>query len=454
MRSIKFYSYLLIFLFIAGGIKVHAQKAKVKDEPVKFSYMRLPFHAGKEEFKTYSTAIIADEAVGQLGVNAAAHEDKLVLHGKQKHEGGGHFLLEVRIGAPQITSKKVDKQTKTTEDKDGKKTTRTSYKPSCNLSVPISYKLVDFENNYLIDETYPSSVSRLTPKEKSSESAAKKLLDEEIRSSIHKRISDAIIDFSNQASAQYGFQNIHVEERLYKLKSDKHPEFSKFQKSFESAQKTLSTLKPGVNLSSVKEALQPHIDYWAKLAGEIANDDKKAAKLKFASLYNSAQASIWTSQFATAQKFIDKLDELSKKDFLVSRLKNAHKAMSAQVQRYPERGMYFDYQIGEATPPESVSYEYEPSTVADMLNTSAIPKTSNQHIKRGQIHYLGQTHEAAFVLPLVDIDGAPQNFCPKDGFKIYTHDGNEFELLERVQVDLRAGDYFIIDDMKYKFFEI
>ncbi len=448
MKDLK--SFFLCIAILLTGIHAQAQKARVTDENLGFSYLQLPASSNTSDLNTYTAVIIADKSIKQLGVNTASYNDNLTLHGKNKIPSGGHYLLEVRIGAPTFSGRTVDKQTKTTESKDGKKTTTTTYKPRCIYkSAPITYKLVDYKNNLLIDESIANSQGTMTTKAQRSQESANAELNKEIRNRVSERIFDAINSISNHVSYQYGYQVIPVSTKLYRLKTDKHPEFTKYDKAFTGASKILTSLQPGTDAASITESLKPHVEYWEKLAAGISNDDKKASKLKFASLYNAAVLNMWSQQMDAVKNNFAKLEALSKKDYQVDLLKKMSDRITSQLNKYPEEGLYFSYELGEARPPETVEYDFE-AVMADVQSTESIPRTGEQEVLRGKLFQKGEEVDAAFVLPINDISGGARSLEPSKGFKIYTYNGTDYVMLPSLKTSLRPGDYFLVDDMKYE----
>jgi hypothetical protein len=445
---IKFVSFLSLFSFIY--LSISAQKVKTSNEEIAFSYMRLPSQQLDESFTTYSRHIIGGAALGNYGVNVISLAGNLKIEGKQHVPSGGHLLLEVVVENPVITTKKVEKVTSKVKDKDGNEMSVTSYEPKLSYALPISYRLIDFENNEILAKEYQGLAEKITVtlKAQPSNSAAEKALNSSFKSKLSSDINSALGSISNYISANYGYTVKPMKERVLSIKPEKHSEFARFQKSVDDVRSTFKTVKPGIDLAETKSKIQSSLDYWDATQKKVDANDKKVNALKFACLYNLTRTSLWLEDLDAAKKYHAGLKKLNMKKFEVAQLGSAVDFVSGLLEANPSKGLYFPYELKDAAPPESVTYTLGESTSGTGINTSSIQVPSSYDLKQGKVHLSGVEKNAAFVIPPKKVEGGATNLAPDNGFKIYTHDGSDFQEMD-ILASMKAGDSFSFDKVKY-----
>jgi hypothetical protein len=156
--------FLLTGLLLAA---VAVQAQKIKQERVNVQYTQLPATPLDASFTTYTLRIRgAQYYLDNVRKTQSSLEAFFLLDGFKKIPTGGHFTLEVNLGYFRVHSDKTETSTSKEKQKDGTEKVITKYYKSIRWSMPISWRLYDYEGRVLFDaywtgrdqpETYTTS---------------------------------------------------------------------------------------------------------------------------------------------------------------------------------------------------------------------------------------------------------------------------------------------------------
>jgi hypothetical protein len=100
------------------------------------------------------------------------------------------------------------------------------------------------------------------------------------------------------------------------LDSEKHPDYSSFLAAYNTAQKSLETLRPQLPLDSARALAQPAIEYFTKQKDTYDTAEKTGRKMKYACLFNLMTVHFWLEDFDKAILYANELiaNDYDKKD--------------------------------------------------------------------------------------------------------------------------------------------
>ena len=440
----------IICLFLGFSLQGNTQKIKTANEDLSYSYMRLPIQDIDAGLTTYSRNLIGGGDLGKYGVQIGSYTSNLTIAGKKHLPTGGHLLYEMTIDNPFVKVNKVEKVTSKVKDKEGKESTVTSFEPRVSFDLPVSYRLIDYKNNVIFENSFieEDNSTTISAKGYSTEAAAKKALAAKISADLKSKISSITYRISDYLSANYGYTEMKSNVRMFSIKPKKLPQQPAFQKSVDHVKAAFAKVKPGVDISTVETSIQSDIDYWVETAKGVTAGDKKTENLKYACLYNLTRTYTLLQKSTEAKKYLSSLKKLSMNKGEVSNLAKEVDSITETLAKYPIKGLYYLNEPKSVDPPSSVAYGLGEGAAVSGPSTSSISVPSNCHLKEGTIFYNGKEKSAAFILPNVSVEGSPINLVPDDGFKMYAYNGSDFEEM-KILLDLKAGDYFTFDKVNY-----
>lgn len=122
-------------------------------------------------------------------------------------------------------------------------------------------------------------------------------------------------------NVQYGYSAITSKVKLWRLESEKHPEFENFKNNCELVKTIFADVNQEVIPADIRTKLQPVISYFESLPKLFADSDKKHKKIRYAAYYNLMKIYFHIDDFETASKYASLLvendyDEKDGKKFL------------------------------------------------------------------------------------------------------------------------------------------
>lgn len=333
-----------------------AYAQKIKQERVDVQYTQLPATPLDASFTTYTLRIRgAQYYLDNIRKTQSALESYFQLDGFKKIPNGGHFTLEVNLGYFRVESDKMETSTSKEKLKDGTEKVTTRYYKSIRWSMPISWRLYDYEGRVLFDtyhtdrnrtQTYSTSTYN-TPGEASrfwSENYTKVT-----NNLIENYIENNLGDMGRQFRHNYDFQRIVRATDELEVLREKDEQYADYNQAYETVKAAFAQMTPDQPVDKLREAVKPAVEFWLKAKDKYDPNDKKQKGLIHACLFNTATVFYWLDDLESAERYANQANDLDWKEGRSKRLLKeieatrklfaANKVTTRHIFRDPEKAI-------------------------------------------------------------------------------------------------------------------
>lgn len=331
-------------------LAVKAQTVTIANESAPVEYYRMPDEPLPQSYKTYSAEVdIRSGELMRTGLSESMLESEyLFLASYQKASGDGDVHIEANIGDFTVYGERRGTQQTKSKDKNGNEVTRVNYYIELRYSQPMGFRVTDKKGKTLVDEY----VFHLTDDQtwRSTNYSSLSDLDRYWRSNrvfklseLQKnRVREGMQKISDRVNNLFGYRLINENERFERIGRKKHPLYNDFDNAVETIKKAFRLMDADKDLSEVRKAVQPAIDFYKSADASCKPTDKDAMKLKHIILYNLGLIHFWLEDFDAAKKYaqniylFDDNDKDAKRlleeiDYVESSLKKAGRTTRHQV---------------------------------------------------------------------------------------------------------------------------
>ena len=309
-------------------LALKAQTVTIGNVSAPVEYYRMPDEPLPQSYKTYSADV--DMRSGELmrtGLSESMLESEyLFIAGYQKVSGNGDVHIEANIGDFTVYGERRGTQQTKTKDKNGNEVTKINYYIELRYSQPMGFRVIDkkgktLEDEYIFhltdDQTWRSSnYSSLTDLDRYWRSNRVFKLSELQKN----RVKEGMRKISDRINNLYGFRRINENERFERIGRKKHPLYHDFNSAAETIKKAFKLMDADKDLSEVRKAVQPAIDFYKTADASCKPIDKDAMKLKHIILYNLGLVHFWLEDFGVAKKYAQNIYLFDDKDKDAKRL--------------------------------------------------------------------------------------------------------------------------------------
>lgn len=346
----------LLMLAILPFVLCIAVAQKIKQERINVQYTQLPAMPFDPSFTTYTVRVRGGNYhLENMRTTHAALEKFFELDGFKKVPNGGHFTIEVNIGYFRVDSDKMESSSSKVKQKDGTEKTVTTYSKSIRWSMPISWRLYDYEGKVFFDtywvardnsQSYSTS-SYNTPGEASRywSDNYNRITNDLARNHINSNLGD----MGRRVRYNYDFQRITKATDELEVLREKDDEYADYNQAFETAKAALAQMTPDQPVDKLREAVKPAIDFWLKAKDKYDPSDKKQKGLIHACLFNTASVFYWLDDLESAERYANQANDLDWKEGRSKRLLKeieatrklfaANKLTTRHVFRDPEKAI-------------------------------------------------------------------------------------------------------------------
>lgn len=321
----KFFIIGIAFFYVPA---LKAQTVTIANTSAPVEYYRMPDTPLPQSYKTYSVEV--DMRSGDLmrtGLSESMLESEyLFLAGYQKVSGDGDVHIEANIGDFTVYGERRGTQQTKSKDKNGNEVTRINYYIELRYSQPLGFRVTDKKGKTLEDEY----IFHLTDDQtwRSSNYSSLSDLDRYWRSNrvfklseLQKnRVKEGMRKISDRINNLYGYRLINENERFERIGRKKHPLYNDFNNAVETIKKGFKLMDADKDLSEVRKAVQPAIDFYKSADMSCKPTDKDAVKLKHIILYNLGLIHFWLEDFDVAKKYTQNIYLFDDKDKDAKRL--------------------------------------------------------------------------------------------------------------------------------------
>ena len=302
----------LILGCIFFTFQLQAQKAKFKSVG-DIKYLQAPNEVLGEHMNTVAVTFQGGSNLMDIGYTEQDLINQHFSFLKYKNvPSGAHLNLEVELGYFYIESSKTETTTTSKKRKDGTKYNVYSYHKNIIYSMPIAYKLVDYQGNVMeegVQISRASSTYKYKPSGTKSYSDIRKKWDAD-RNSIKRKLASQHLSkhlgaIANKIRTKYDYSQQTVSRAELGLIKDKKANPNKHEEMFEAAEKALKSLDPTTPINEEqKQTLLDAIAYWDGQKDNYSPSDKKTKKAHYACLLNNAILCYWLDDFTKAEEYI------------------------------------------------------------------------------------------------------------------------------------------------------
>lgn len=316
MRKYIFHSLLLGGMLFALTSVIHAQK--IKKEGLEITYLQLPLKPLSKDFKNY-TAIIDSKvefprkktfSINKQGVGtqAEAEQDFLTLEGLERITADADVNIKLIIENLKVIESSINKSKDPYNQK-------TLYYTDIAYSLPATLKVIDKNNNVVIDEVISAPEQINAIRIGSDGSIGSSGMRYESLKALEEGIQDyfttmALLKILSATSVETGDLAPKTVSRKYLFYSaeDKKQDYKDLSQAQQQALQALSMINSKSDPAQVKETFQKAITIWEKAIGEADVKNKKARineKLYEMLHYNCALAYLLSDDFQQAKKYAE-----------------------------------------------------------------------------------------------------------------------------------------------------
>ena len=315
--------FLLLLTAVAFLLTGELAAQKVKNKRIDVAYTRLPSKPLDPSFTTYSSVVYGSEAgLERLGYDRErVAKNSFSLGGFKRVGQGGHFRISVNAGYPYTTSAKTESY-KETVGKDENKKTVTRYKMVVIYTVPMRYKVEDYQGNVLTSGSFGKEqtfewgkgAASYSGLRKNWSAQSKRIMADKFKKGMSSNFSSA----AGNIRALYGYTPRKASPQI-EMVSKKTDSAEEFEQAYETAKTAFAAMKANEKPDAVKEALKPAMDFWIAEKAKWSPDDKKERKVYSACIYNLATAYYWLDELEESEKLANEIIEV---DFKIGRGKS------------------------------------------------------------------------------------------------------------------------------------
>lgn len=345
--------FLLTGLLLAA---VAVQAQKIKQERVNVQYTQLPATPLDASFTTYTLRIRgAQYYLDNIRKTQSSLESHFQLDGFKKIPNGGHFTIEVNLGYFRVDSDKMETSTSKEKQKDGTEKVITKYYKSIRWSMPISWRLYDYEGRVLFDTYHTdrnSSQTYTTSRYNTPGEASRYWSDNYNRITnnlIESHINSNLGEMGRQFRHSYDFQRIVKATDELEVLREKDEGYEDFNRAYETVKAAFAQMTPDQPVDRLREAVKPAVEFWLKAKDQFDPADKKQKGLIHACLFNVASVFYWLDDLDSAERYANQANNLDWKEGRSKRLLKeieatrklfvANKVTTRHIFRDPEKAI-------------------------------------------------------------------------------------------------------------------
>lgn len=357
-----------MLLLTLGLVNTWAQRIGNETATVRFN--RLPTKPLPAEFTTYSASVSTlykDLTLANLSPQLLVNKH-FVLRGFKQFPHNGHFHINVDVGELVIISSKIKKKDTTTENKDGVKTTTSSYYRQIKYRLPLVLLVVDMNGNILLEDIQngPKDGMKFDFKDgRKNFSSRQKLLEvwHNQQATVMNQLRLQVINstcesFANSIKNKFDTRMGEHNVQLKLPKGKKLPNGAEFEQMTQQAITILNSMTADAPVAPLQEQLQPVLDFWAAQAEAYLPTDKRTTKIHHACLYNLALVHFYLENFELAKDYHARCDALDLKENTTSSLLEKISAAEERMIAFGTNTRHFAFDFTEVTKPAQADYSY------------------------------------------------------------------------------------------------
>lgn len=365
----------LSFFFFILTLPVLLNGQRIANEHTVVSYNRLPDTPLPTEYTTYSASINSpNKDLTQLGLSPGKLINSyLNLRAFKRLNEGGHFHINIEIGALNIT-KLENKEIETTkEDKEGNKTTTKTYQKIITYQTTSSLQLVDIGGNILIERiinTPDKGGRHIFTKDSRGPSRSDFSSVENLEKEWERRrgvtineitkaeITKAFKAYSDIISNRIDTRIVRTRVELLLPKGRKVSNAEEFVSITEQAVAILGKMTADEAVTPLRSEIAPVLDFWIAQTEAYDPTGKNTAKVHHACLYNLALTHFYLENFPVAREYIARCQALEIKKGTTSDLaENIDKTTKMMLDKGVNT-LHFGFDLSDVQEPVNANYAY------------------------------------------------------------------------------------------------
>jgi hypothetical protein len=324
MKKTIIYCFAIVGLCFERGF---AQKIDLDKELWTHNYVNIPKSNDLTNLKTYSVNMFANmDNLNRIGITSSKIEAAFKLDGFIYTKELADILIDVTIeDLRKISEDVVTKESSVFEG--GKSVVKKIYVATTSYAIPTTIKAIkafnkeEVMNTVIGDDQNPVVISfgEFTT---SSEAYAylRKSADKSLED-FKEKYNQLLVGRLNDFKERYDFAISKESDVFWHIDLKKNPEFAEFNEKLGTIKTAFADQKVSDDIKATRENLVPTMQYFRENADELATDDKKIRKQKYAYLINLAKTQLWLEMVdecaLTAQQIIDNdYDKLDGKNLL------------------------------------------------------------------------------------------------------------------------------------------
>ncbi|NUO03677.1 MAG: hypothetical protein HUU01_23935, partial [Saprospiraceae bacterium] len=318
--------YFLVLAMLPSLLGI-AFAQKIKQERINVQYTQLPGAPLDPSFTTYTVRIRGGSYhLESMRTTPAALEKFFTMDGFKKIPGGGHFTIDVNIGFLRIESDKMESTSTKVKQKDGTEKTVTTYYKTIQWSLPISWRLYDYEGKVVFD-TYWVGRDKLqtynTPSSNTTGEASRYWADNYNRITndlASNHINSNLREMGQHIRQSFDFQKIVRATDELEVLREKDEEYAEYNQAFETVKVAFAQMTPDQPVDKLRETVKPAVEFWLKAKDKYDPTDKKQKGLIHACLFNTASVFYWLDDLESAERYANQANDLDWKEGRSKRL--------------------------------------------------------------------------------------------------------------------------------------
>ncbi len=357
---------LCLLVWVAGTTLLSGQKITTEKFPVQ--YTALPLNPLNPEFTTYSvSAYGGGSSLADLGLTTMSLANQIKFQGFKKVDGkSGHFRVSIQVGYIRIGSATTEKRVSTTKKKDGTEVKTTYYYKKSSYSVPISYRVTDYEGKTLKEGTVSSNTSAQAVKSKefTSYTALNNYWQNNRNSLIYgaakKFVTEKVGSIQSHLSYAYDYRKITYQRDELEVPGKRVDGHEEFNQAYETVKTAFEAMRPNESISELAPKVQSSIDFWIKAMDDYPMGNKKTEKMRHACLMNLATVYFWLEDLAQAEKYATECLAINWKDGRPKRLIKEIEEVKKKFAINKVDTRHLDRDLENAEPPSTSAEEETP----------------------------------------------------------------------------------------------
>ncbi len=357
---------LCLLVWVAGTAVLSGQKITTEKFPVQ--YTALPLSPLNPEFTTFSSSCYGGgSTLADLGITPTSLANQIKFEGFKKVEGkSGHFRVNIQIGYMRIGRETTEKRISTTKKKDGTEVKTTYYYKKSSYSIPISYRVTDYEGKVLKEGTVSSNTSTqaVKSKEYTSYSSLNNYWQNNRHSLIYgaakKFVIDRVGSIQSTLAYAYDYRKITYQKDELEVPGKKVDGFEAFNGAYETVKTAFEGMRPNEPITDMAPQVQSAIDFWKNALDDYPMGNKKSEKMRHACLMNLSTVYYWLEDLAQAEKYATECLQISWKDGRPKRLLKEIEAVKKKFDINKIKTRHINRDLANAEPPSSSAEEEVP----------------------------------------------------------------------------------------------